>query len=178
MTLFVLSLYPTGGDSGSNPVAAIAMIAMAVFVPGFVAGLGGWATVTTSGVTTLSFAGSMASAGIMIAGGALINAVLPRRPACLTAQLPRKAALLIPSRHRAMSQNSGDRSLSTMAGCGFIPDFAAQPYTEYESPTNNICTSCSASVRVRTRSVISDWKTLRLRTSRKLLLRLYPHWVR
>jgi len=60
-----------GGDGGKNPLATIAMIAVAVVAP-YAAGAMGF----TAG--TIGY--SLAVAGITLAGGMLVNAILPPKP--------------------------------------------------------------------------------------------------
>ncbi len=62
---------PTGGDSGTNPIAAIAMIALTVYTGGLAAA--GYGALAAGG----SFTAGMISAGIAIGGAVLINMVFP-----------------------------------------------------------------------------------------------------
>ena len=121
---------PTGGDSGSNPLAAIAMIAMSVFVPGFVGTMGAWAM--NAAGTGLSIAGTMVSAGIMMGGAMLISAVFP--PPSLPNSATRSTGS--PTYSLGAQGNAARPGSPIPVNYGRMrvyPDFAAQPYTEYES---------------------------------------------
>ena len=121
---------PCGGDSGSNPLAAVAMIGLAVAIPGLVGGMGAWAL--NAAGTGLSFAGAAVSAGIMIAGSALINAVFPP-PGLPNTANPSTAS----STYSVQAQGNAARLDSPIpvnyGRMRIYPDFAANPYTEFES---------------------------------------------
>lgn len=124
---------PTGGDSGSNPLAAIAMIAMSVFVPGMVAGWGGmFATTSAAGVTSLTFAGSMASAGIMMGGAMLISAVFPP-PGLPNSATPSTGSPTYSLGAQGNAARLGSPIPVNYGRMRIYPDFAANPYSEYES---------------------------------------------
>ena len=80
---------PTGGDSGSNPMALVAAVALSVFT--FGAGaftLAGLTAGMSIGANTMM----VLQAGIMLAGSALINAVFPP-PGLPTTASPASASL-------------------------------------------------------------------------------------
>lgn len=119
---------PAGGDSGSNPIAAIAMIAMSVYVPGMVAGWGGVFAGTTPG--SLSFIGAM-TAGVIAAGGAaIIYSVIP--PSKDNTQVTQAS----PTYSLGAQGNSARLRAPIPVNYGrmrIYPDFAANPYSEFES---------------------------------------------
>ena len=119
---------PTGGDSGSNPLAAIAMIAMSVFVPGMVAGWGGMFATKTG----LTFAGSMASAGIMMGGAMLISAVFPP-PGLPNSATPSTGSPTYSLGAQGNAARLGSPIPVNYGRMRIYPDFAAKPYSEYES---------------------------------------------
>ncbi len=63
---------PTGGDSGSNPLQVVAMLAMAVYAPALAGGL-----LKGTALAGSTLATSMLSSGIMMGGAMLISAVFP-----------------------------------------------------------------------------------------------------
>lgn len=116
---------PQGGDSGSNPLALLAMLALAYFA--------GPAAMAMAGTTTATagFGTFMLKAGIMIAGGMLINAVLP--PPGLPAGASPSAAS--PTYSIGAQGNAARLSAPIPVNYGrmrIYPEFAAQPYTEFE----------------------------------------------
>ena len=128
-------ILPTGGDSGTNPLAAIAMIALSVYVPGAVAGLGGAFSTTTVGVTSvtsLTFTGAMVSAGIMMGGAMLINMVFPP-PGLPSSASPAQASTTYSLQAQGNSARLGGPIPVNYGRMRIYPDFAATPYSEYES---------------------------------------------
>lgn len=121
---------PTGGDSGSNPLAAIAMIAMSVFVPGFVGTMGAWAM--NAAGTGLSIAGTMVSAGIMMGGAMLISAVFPP-PGLPNSATPSTGSPTYSLGAQGNAARLGSPIPVNYGRMRIYPDFAAQPYSEYES---------------------------------------------
>ena len=121
---------PTGGDSGSNPLAAIAMIAMSVFVPGFVGTMGAWAM--NAAGTGLSIAGTMVSAGIMMGGAMLISAVFPP-PGLPNSATPSTGSPTYSIGAQGNAARLGSPIPVNYGRMRIYPDFAAQPYSEYES---------------------------------------------
>ncbi|WP_257264352.1 hypothetical protein [Endozoicomonas sp. ONNA2] len=119
---------PTGGDSGSNPLAAIAMIAMSVFVPGMVAGWGGMFATKTG----LTFVGSMASAGIMMGGAMLISAVFPP-PGLPNSATPSTGSPTYSLGTQGNAARLGSPIPVNYGRMRIYPDFAAKPYSEYEA---------------------------------------------
>ena len=117
---------PTGGDSGTNPLAAIAMIALTVYTGGLAAaGFGG-------AMTAGGFAANMVAAGIMMGGAMLINAVFP------PPGLPNSATPSTGSPTYSLSAQGNAARLGAPIPVNYgrmriYPDFAAQPYSEYES---------------------------------------------
>jgi len=114
-----------GGDGGSNPLAAIAMIALVVFAPQLAVAMMG------TGASPMALA--FAQAGIMMAGSALINAILPppRPPSPQQA-----AALAAPSPTYSMGAQGNAARLGAAIPVHYgrhiaYPDFAADPYAEF-----------------------------------------------
>ena len=132
-----------GGGGGSNTfqiVAMIAVVALAISAPYLLtayAGVGGLVTGATAGVFsgTLTMAGSLLSAGIMIAGSLLVNSVF-------AAQVPSMDM----NSMGGTSDTSSTYSLSggsnrarpyesmpvIMGNHRFSPDMASMSYTEYD----------------------------------------------
>ncbi len=114
-------IMPTGGDSGTNPVAVAAMIALTVFA--------GWA----APIVAASMLGQAAVyAGIMIGGSMLINAVFP------PPGLPSTATASSGSPTYSLGAQGNQARLGQPIPVNYgrmriYPDFAATPYTEYES---------------------------------------------
>lgn len=120
---------PQGGGGGSNPLSMVLMIGLMIFAP-YMAPILGAAMGVTSAVGV-----GLIQAGIMIVGKALINALIP----------PPKP----PSSHQLSSMASASPTYSigaqgNQARIGqaipvlygtmrMYPDFAAQPYAEYEN---------------------------------------------
>ncbi|MES9984348.1 MAG: phage tail protein, partial [Candidatus Thiodiazotropha sp. 6PLUC6] len=120
---------PTGGDSGTNPMAMIAMVALTVFTMGAGA-------VTLAGLTAGMGIGAntmmVMQMGIMMAGSMLINAVFP------PPGLPNSATPSTGSPTYAMQAQGNAARLGSPIPVNYgrmriYPDFAAAPYTEFES---------------------------------------------
>ena len=117
---------PTGGDSGTNPLAAIAMIALTVYTGGLAAtGFGG-------AMTAGGFAAGMTAGVITLGGAMLISAVFP------PPGLPNSASASTGSPTYSMSAQGNAARLGSPIPVNYgrmriYPDFAAQPYSEYES---------------------------------------------
>lgn len=123
---------PTGGDSGSNPLAAIAMIMVAVYAPVLAGKMGATFATTVKGVTTLTTAGQIASGVIMLGGAMLINMVFP------PPGLPNSASPSAGSPTYSLGAQGNAARLGAPIPVNYgkmriYPDFAAQPYSEYES---------------------------------------------
>ena len=117
---------PCGGDSGTNPLAAVALIALTAVSGGAALAVAGVVGVTAAaGVTAIQM-------GIMIAGSALINAVLPP-PGLPNTASPASAS----PTYSVQAQGNAARIDSPIpvnyGRMRIYPDFAANPYTEFES---------------------------------------------
>ena len=114
---------PLGGDGGSNPLALIASVALMVFAPyaaPMIAGAG-------ASTTTLA----VVQAGIMMAGGMMINALLP------PAGMPGSATPSQGSPTYSISAQGNTARLRQPIPVSYgkspcFPDFAAQPYSEFD----------------------------------------------
>ena len=114
---------PTGGDSGSNPLAAAAMIALSAYT-------GGLADAAIAAGSN-AFAVTAANIAVNMAGAALINAVLP------PPDLPYSAAPSQGSPTYSLQAQGNAARLGSPIPVNYgrmriYPDFAAIPYTEYE----------------------------------------------
>ena len=126
---------PQGGDGGSNPIAAILMIAVAIFAPYAASALlgtefGAIAATALGGTTTFL---SVATAAIGIVGAMLVNALIPP-------PMPPKAASMADLAAGSPTYSLGAQGNSARIGQPIpeifgrhiiYPDFAAMPYTEY-----------------------------------------------
>lgn len=120
---------PKGGN-GSNPLQILAMIAVviiSIYAP-YAAGL----TTTINGVTTVTAAGNVLSAAVMMAGSLLVNAILPPpKPSLGLGQQGEQAS----PTYGISAQGNSARLLAAIPVLygrhKVVPDFAAQPYTEY-----------------------------------------------
>lgn len=116
-----------GGGGGSNAIASIAMIALMVYAPMLAPGL-------ASGMGITSAVGvSLVQAGIVMAGSALINAILPPPRPPSTQQA---AALAAPSPTYSLGAQGNSARLGASIPVQYgrhiaYPDFAAQPYAEF-----------------------------------------------
>lgn len=120
-----VTLPQDGGGGGSNPIAAIAMIALVVFAPQL--------AVAMMGAGASPMALGFAKFGIMMAGSALINAILPppKPPTPLQA-----TALAAPSPTYSMGAQGNAARLDAAIPVQYgrhiaYPDFAADPYAEF-----------------------------------------------
>ena len=118
---------PTGGDSGTNPLAAIAMIAMSIVSPVLAAGMLQGTALAGSAMAT-----SMLSAGIMMGGAMLISAVFP------PPGLPNSATPSTGSPTYSLGAQGNAARLGAPIPVNYgrmriYPDFAAKPYSEYEA---------------------------------------------
>lgn len=117
---------PQGGGGGSNPLRLILTIALTAFAP-YLAGV-----IAPGLVGTL--AGSLLSAGIGFLGNTLINALIPP-PQPPKAQQANAAAAPSPTYTIGAQGNQGriGQSIPVLYGkMKLYPDFAAQPYAEFE----------------------------------------------
>ncbi len=116
---------PTGGDSGTNPLAAIAMIALTVWT-------GGLAAAGFAGLEAGSFAAGMAAAGIAMGGAMLISAVFPP-PGLPNSATPSTGSPTYSLNAQGNAARLGSPIPVNYGRMRIYPDFAAKPYTEYES---------------------------------------------
>jgi hypothetical protein len=123
---------PQGG-SGSNPMQALLMIGvamLAMYTGGAAAGLFG--TTAAGGITTTgAFAGALASSAVMMAGGMLVNMILP--PSTLS---PGGQALPTASPTYSIAAQGNSVRLEAaipehFGKMAFYPDLAALPYQEF-----------------------------------------------
>ena len=117
---------PTGGDSGSNPLAAIAMVALTVWTGGLAAA--GFGTLAAGG----TFTSGMIAAGIAMGGAMLISAVFP------PPGLPNSATPSTGSPTYSLGAQGNAARLGAPIPVNYgrmriYPDFAANPYSEYEA---------------------------------------------
>lgn len=125
---------PAGGGGGSNPlrmVAMLAVVALSIAAP-YLAPAAWGLTATTAGVTSLTMAGAMVSAGVMLVGSALVNALLPPPRMGLPGQqsIPQAS----PTYNLQAQGNSAriEAAIPEHFGrCLAFPDFASQPYQEF-----------------------------------------------
>ncbi len=124
---------PSGGGGGSNPVRMIAMlavVALSIAAP-YLAPAAWGLTATVAGVTSVTMAGAMVSAGIMLVGSALVNALLPANNA-----LPGQQAIPQASpTYNLQAQGNAARLEQAIpehfGRCLTYPDFASNPYQEF-----------------------------------------------
>lgn len=120
---------PQGGGGGSNPLRMVLMIAVAVFAPyatTALVGLNGAAAIGSFGV-------SLVTAGIGLAGAALVNALIPP-PKPPSAQTAGQLAAPSPTYSLQAQGNAArlDQPIPVIYGRHIVyPDFAAAPYVEY-----------------------------------------------
>lgn len=124
-----------GGGGGSNPVRMIAMlavIAVAVYAPYALGGV--FTTINAAGATVLTGYGSALTAGLMLVGSAIVNAVLPA-PAQQTSALSAADGVKASPTYSIQAQGNQARLESPIpehfGRLKFYPDFAAMPYQEY-----------------------------------------------
>ncbi|MDZ7908264.1 MAG: phage tail protein [Gemmobacter sp.] len=121
--VLVFASLPRGG--GSNPLRLLASLAIMAFAPWAATGLLGASagTVLFGGFTL----GQATSLGIMFAGQALINAVMP---------MPKTPTLASPSPTYSLAAQGNQARIEQAIPVQYgrllaYPDFAAQPYTEF-----------------------------------------------
>lgn len=120
---------PMGGGGGSNPVRIIAMlavIAISIYAP-YAAGL----TTTVAGVTTVTTAGHFLSAGVMLVGTALVNALLPAQSMGLSSNTSQTASPTYSLQAQGNMARLGAAIPEQFGRMTYYPDFAAQPYQEF-----------------------------------------------
>ena len=128
-----ITLPQGGGGGSSNPLKIILAITVAYFAPQLAVGiLGPVAGTTTLG--GLTFAGTVLSAGLSLAGNAIINALI-RDPAPSLSGRSISAIQAASPTYNVSGQGNQARigqSIPVLYGRNMIyMDFAAQPYTEY-----------------------------------------------
>ncbi len=117
---------PAGGDSGTNPIAAILIIALTVYTGGLAAG--GFGGAMTAG----GFAAGMSAGVIVVAGSALINAVFPP-PGQPSNNSPSTGSSTYTAGAQGNQARLGQPIPVNYGKMRIYPDFAARPYSEYES---------------------------------------------
>lgn len=123
--VFFITL-PTGGDSGTNPLAMVAMIALTVYTGGLAAsGFGG---VMGAG----EMAAGMTAGAIMVGGAMLINAVFPP-PGLPNSATPSTGSPTYALQAQGNAARLGSPIPVNYGRMRIYPDFAAAPYTEFES---------------------------------------------
>ena len=123
-------VYLPQGGGGSNPLRLILMIGMMAFAP-YLAGLIG----PTMGIAAGSFGMSMLSAGIGFLGNTLINALIPP-PSPPKGQQMAQMASPSPTYNVNAQGNQAriGQAIPVLYGTmKTFPDFASQPYAEYEN---------------------------------------------
>lgn len=119
---------PQGGGGGSNIMKLVLMVALAVFLPGI-----GAAAASMMGVTS-TIGISLVTAGIGILGNVLINALIPP-PQPPKAQQAQQLSSPSPTYTIGAQGNTArlGQAIPVLYGrMKLYPDFAAQPYAEYE----------------------------------------------
>lgn len=123
-----ITLHPVVlGRNSMSILAMVAIIVIAIFAPYLAAGIMG----TTVGA--MGAAGAMLSAGIVMVGTALVNAVItPKDP-------KQESATVSNTYNVALSANQARLNQPIPVGYGRVrsfPDYAAQPYSEYSTTTS------------------------------------------
>ncbi|MCF1458977.1 MAG: hypothetical protein LPH21_15935 [Shewanella sp.] len=121
--VFFITL-PTGGDSGTNPLAMVAMIALTVYTGGLTVG---WLAAGTAPMAV-----GVMQAGIMMAGSMLINAVFPP-PGLPNSATPSTGSPTYALQAQGNAARLGSPIPVNYGRMRIYPDFAAAPYTEFES---------------------------------------------
>lgn len=123
--LMIIELPEGGGDGGSNPLQTILSLALLAFAP-WAAGIALGTSAAFVGETLL---GKIVVAGIVLAGSALISAVIPTRST---------GGMSLPAPSPTYSLNAQgntarlEQPIPVQYGrMRFTPDFAALPYTEF-----------------------------------------------
>ena len=114
-----------GGEGGSNPLAAVAILALSVFAAPAAMALAG-TTAATAGIGTYAL-----QAGIMMAGGMLINAVFPP-PEPPKGAIPSQGSPTYSVGAQGNQARLGSPIPVNYGRFRITPDFAAQPWTEFE----------------------------------------------
>jgi sulfur carrier protein ThiS len=135
---FSVVVLPRGGGGGSNPlhiVAMLAVVVLAAYTGGAAFGaVGAFGAGSAGGAFGVSALGAgLVSAAVMVAGSALVNAVIP--PASVPSS-QQAAALASPSpTYNLQAQGNAARleqAIPVQYGrLRCFPDFAAMPYLEY-----------------------------------------------
>jgi len=127
-----------GGDGNKvlNTVLMVAVIALAIVAP-YLAPAAWGAAITVGGVTSVTMTGALISAGIMIAGSLIVNALVPVLPSN-AASLQSNDVSGSTTATQAYSLSGGSNSMRpyesmpvVMGTHRFFPDFGSKPYTEY-----------------------------------------------
>jgi len=118
-----------GGGGGSNPLRTLLSLALVAFA-GPLAGLLLGPSLAGTALFGTFTVGQAASLGLVLAGQALINAVLP------PPQVPERAALPTPARTYSLAAQGNTARIEQAIPVQYgrvlsYPDFAAQPYTEF-----------------------------------------------
>jgi len=130
VTFIDVQALPAGGGGGSNPVRMIAMLAVvALSIAAPYLAPAGWGLLTAEGA--ISIYGAIASAGVMLAGSALVNAVLPP-----TTQMANQQSLpqASPTYNLTAQGNTAriEQAIPEHFGRHIAyPDFASNPYQEF-----------------------------------------------
>ena len=119
---------PQGGDSGSNPLMIVAMIALTVFTMG--AATAAWSLAGVTGLAAGSTGLLIAQTAVMMAGSMLINAVFPP-PGLPATAAPSTASPTYSAQAQGNAARIGAPIPVNYGIMRIYPDFAAQPYTEY-----------------------------------------------
>lgn len=128
-TLVFVTLPEGGGGDGSNPLMLIATIALTVFAPYAATALTG---IQAGATGAAGLALGLTKAAIMIGGMALINVLIPPPKPPSPHQQSREQASPVYSLQAQGNSARIDSAIPEIFGTHRIyPDFAAQPYTEY-----------------------------------------------
>lgn len=131
-------VYLPQGGGGSNPLRLILTIAVMIYAPYLAAGMLGYGA-TAAGVAAMGagagIMGSLATAGIGMLGNMLINVLIPPPSPPKSQQ---QAAMAAPSPTYSIGAQGNQarigQAISVLYGTmKLYPDFAAQPYAEYEN---------------------------------------------
>lgn len=119
--LLVFVFLPRGG--GSNPLRLLASLAIMAFAPWAAAGILG----TTTALVGTTFLGQVTTMGVMLAGQALLNVVMP---------VPSAPNLPAPSPTYSLAAQGNQARIEQAIPVQYgriltYPDFAAQPYREF-----------------------------------------------
>lgn len=135
--IFAVVVLPQGGGGGKNPLRTILMLAVMVAAPwagaaAFGAGFG-TAAATAGYFGSSALGAGMVSAGVMIGGSMLVNALIPPPSPPSATQA---AALAAPSPTYSLQAQGNSARLDSAIPEHFgrirvFPDFAALPYVEY-----------------------------------------------